>query len=701
MKDVLFVDVETDGRGNSLRQGGKLTLVGWALGAGEVRVDRPRDLPPEFFAAWSSPETPKSSHTLFDVHWFPEYPLAGEYHDTRVMAWCISENTPLDLDWLIGHYVGVEMDKRLEVKANVVYFRDDCGKLWALPDMDEWPAHIFEEFREYCRRDVIALRDLYIELYRGLKEVEAFDYWHEEEMPFTPLVIEMETNGMPINLEDNAKLTEEITTLRDASEAKLRKLSRVPDVFNLGSPDQVSAYLFSKWFPVTDKLTLTDEQRAEMKGVKKDSRLWWAATTVAPAGFEVKKVGRLYLHGQWVVRGRGLKPTPPTKRRVNGEDVFGKHPSTSTPDLMYMHPTDPWIRELVLVHRRAGRLLTSYLEKFPRIAVVSEDGRDGLPAEAARNPNSIGSLPSLAHSGTTRIHGRYNQAGTVTGRLSSSDPNMQNMPTRHEWGKLVRALFQGYFVIGDYDALEMRIMAHLSGDPEMLRIFREGLDPHVRTAYALFGLEVDHDDDRRGIAKTVNYGVGYGAGPPKLAMTLSIDGYATDVPTAKDYLNEVKGFYPVYFRYAERQKMNAKHGGGINTMAGRRRHLRGQFDELASWKTVMYGERQAVNSEVQGSAADIIRRGMLCVKNEVLPKFPEMPLDLLAQIHDEAIWEFLRERPPSRELLRAIQWAMEEGHGFKMKVPLIFEPAIVTSWADKGAGLESSIEAFEEEARIA
>jgi DNA polymerase I-like protein with 3'-5' exonuclease and polymerase domains len=667
--------------------------VGWALDDGSVYVQRPSELDPAFAEAWADPAIAKSSHTLFDVHWFPELTLAGEWHDTRVMAWCISENTPLDLDWLVEHYVGEKMDKRLEVKANVVYFRDDRGKLWALGEMSEWPLQVFEEFRAYCARDVMSLRRLYKALITGMKEVESYSYWREEEVPFTPIVIEMEQNGMPINLADNEALRADIEARRDASEDKLRRLSRVPAVFNLGSPDQVSAYLFSKWFPVTDRLTLTDEQRVEMKGVKKPDRLAWAQGW-APRGFEVKKVGRLYVHGQWVVRGRGLKPTPLSKRRVNGEDVFGKHPSTSTPDLMYIHPNDPWVRELCLTYRRAGRLLTSYLEKFPRIA-VEVGGVEGASLGAPETPTV--QVPPAS----TRIYGRFNQAGTVTGRLSSSDPNMQNIPTRHEWGKLVRALFQGYFVIGDYDALEMRIMAHLSGDPEMLRIFREGLDPHARTAYALFGVEVDHDDERRGIAKTVNYGVGYGAGPPKLAMTLSIDGYATDIPTAKAYLKEVQGFYPTFFRYGERKKAQAKAGGGINTMSGRRRHLRGQFDELASWKTVMYGERQALNSEVQGSAADIIRRGMVCVKNEVLPRFPEVPLKTLAQIHDEAIWEFLRQHPPTREMLKATQWAMEEGHGYTMKVPLIFEPAIVTSWADKGAGLESSIEAFEEEARIA
>jgi DNA polymerase-1 len=277
----------------------------------------------------------------------------------------------------------------------------------------------------------------------------------------------------------------------------------------------------------------------------------------------------------------------------------------------------------------------------------------------------------------------------VTGRLSSSGPNLQNIPVRHEYGTMVRDLFRGQFIIGDYDALEMRIMAHFSRDPELMRIFREGLDPHARTAYALFGVEVDHEDERRGIGKTVNYGVGYGAGAKKLAQVLSLEGYATTIEVAKGYLAEVRGFYPTFFRWGDRKKYHAKTYGGVDTIAGRRRHLKGQFLEVSSWKKLMYGERQAVNSIIQGSAADIIRRGMV----QVRLRFPE--LRTLAQIHDEAIWEY--DALPTVGMRRSIQHFMEVGHGFKLAVPLIFEPMVCESWAQKGSG-STAIELLEEEA---
>ena len=170
---------------------------------------------------------------------------------------------------------------------------------------------------------------------------------------------------------------------------------------------------------------------------------------------------------------------------------------------------------------------------------------------------------------------------------------------------------------------------------------------------------------------------------------LSLEGYATKPSVAKGYLEVVQGFYKGFFRWGERKKWEAKDTGGIYTLAGRRRHLKGSFEAAASWKATQYGERQAVNSDIQGSAADIIRRGML----EVSRRLPE--LRPLAQIHDEAIWEY--ERPPSGRELKLVQWCMEKGHGFDMRVPLIFEPFVCADWSQKGEG--SSIELLEDENR--
>jgi len=719
--NTLFLDVETAGTPDN----GELLLVGWALNDGPVFVESEEDFRShQISAGLADSSVTKVSHTLYDADWFTRrgFVVLGPWHDTRVMAWAINENTPLDLDWLSLNYLALVMDKRLKQHENRVWFRADNGVEWPLDETRVWPDEVWAQFKAYCGRDVDSLRSLYRELRWGLERVETEHYWEEEEVPWTSVIIDMQKNGLPIDLEACEELAAKLRVLRDESEAKLRRLARLPADFNLNSPDQLALYLFTRVFKLPARLPM------DMDPLPSDR------------DFEVTKIARLYIHGGWIVRGRGLAPTPPTKRRVDGEDWEGKHPSTSTPDLLYKHPNDPWVRELCLVWRRLDKLLSTYLEKFPKVAV--EVG--GQPDRAARNSNStvptssgvVGSesaqgpsQPSASVAGppptiprvggavstetarraaeqtslgngllpitagpvpTTRIFGSFNQGGTVTGRLSSSGPNLQNIPVRHEYGTMVRDLFRGRFIIGDYDALEMRIMAHYSKDPELLRIFRDGLDPHVRTAYALFGIEVSHDDGRRAIAKTVNYGVGYGAGSKKLAQVLSLDGYATDITTAKAYLGEVRGFYPRFFKWADRQKYLAKTYGGVDTIAGRRRHLKGQFLEVSSWKKLMYGERQAVNSIIQGSAADIIRRGMVFVRL----RHPE--LRTLAQIHDEAIWEY--DVRPTAETLADIQSTMETGHGFKLAVPLIFEPMVCDSWAQKGSG-STAIELLEEESR--
>jgi len=646
LADTLFIDVETDGKDPHT---GRLLLVGFALNGGQVRVVEEEAFRDVMSDALADPDTVKVSHTLYDAGWFTKrgYEVAGPWHDTRVMAWCVDENSPLDLEYLLKRYCDVTMDKRLGQFAGRVYFRSKPGPeemLWFLDQYDEWLPEVQQEFKDYCRRDVEALRSLYKELLQALDAIEGRGYWEEEEVPFTPLLMEMEKNGLPVDLEATASLADELRAQRGVSERKLRSLARLPATFNLGSPDQLCQYLFSRHFRLKDALPMdTDPLPSD-------------------AEFEVTRLGRLYIHGHWLLRGRGLAPTPPTKRKLaNGEMVEGKHPSTATPDLLYKHPNDPWIRELCLTYRRADKLLTTYLEKFPRIAVEG------------------------------RVYGRFNQAGTVTGRLSSSDPNLQNIPVRHEWGTRVRELFVGRFIIGDYDSLEMRLMAHFSRDKEMVRVFAEGLDPHARTAYALFGRHVGHDDVERHIGKTVNYAVGYGAGPGKLAQVLSVEGYATTLSVACDYLKAVQQFYPGFFRWAETMKIRARENGGVNTLSGRRRHLRGAFAEAATWKAMMYGERQAVNSIIQGSAADIIRRGMVAV-SRVLPA-----LRPLAQIHDEAIWEY--DDVPPHSALHTIKRLMEEGHGFTLRVPLVFDPAMCHMWAEKGQET-TAIEELEEESRV-
>ena len=206
-------------------------------------------------------------------------------------------------------------------------------------------------------------------------------------------------------------------------------------------------------------------------------------------------------------------------------------------------------------------------------------------------------------------------------------------------------MFKGRLVVGDYDQLEMRLMAHYSEDPNLVRVFRDGLDPHVETMRGIFG-DVDPtvvapgaSISYRDAAKQLNYAMGYGAGKKKVAQTLSLFGFPTTPELAGEYLAELAGHYRKFFRWKKHVIETAKRKGSVRTLSGRRRRLKGQFRDTADWKAVSYGERQAVNAIIQGSAADIINRTMVRLDDAV-------GLSLLAQVHDELVWEY--EEHPTR-----------------------------------------------------
>jgi DNA polymerase I-like protein with 3'-5' exonuclease and polymerase domains len=172
--------------------------------------------------------------------------------------------------------------------------------------------------------------------------------------------------------------------------------------------------------------------------------------------------------------------------------------------------------------------------------------------------------------------------------------------------------------------------------------------------------------------------MGYGAGGKRVAQTLSLFGFPTTPDTADGYLAELMSFYKGYFKWKERSAAIAKRKGYVRTLGGRVRHLRTQFADLANWKMVSYGERQAVNTKIQGSAADIINTCMVAADRE----FPE--LDILIQVHDELVLEYFD--LPSADELAHLQAVMETAHGFDLRVPLGFHPVVVDNWSQKSAG---------------
>jgi len=237
-------------------------------------------------------------------------------------------------------------------------------------------------------------------------------------------------------------------------------------------------------------------------------------------------------------------------------------------------------------------------------------------------------------SSCNRIHTSFLQTGTATGRLSSKDPNLQNIPTRSALGREVRDGFvarDGYSFVGiDYSQIELRLLAHYSEDEALLTAFNNDLDIHRQTALKLFGEE--EADEKRGVAKSINFGLLYGMGARKLSQTLGIS-----QAEAKGYIeNYFKSFSTVKV-YLKSISDSAKEIGYVETLLGRRRYF--DFENANGMQVPMY-EREAVNTRFQGSAADLIKLSMIKIKNEILDSDTKM----LLQIHDELIFEVKKEK---------------------------------------------------------
>jgi len=262
-------------------------------------------------------------------------------------------------------------------------------------------------------------------------------------------------------------------------------------------------------------------------------------------------------------------------------------------------------------------------------------------------------LPGMVDARDGRIHTTFHQTQTATGRLSSSDPNLQNIPVRADLGRRIRSGFVAeagcLFVGADYSQVELRLLAHLSGDAELTRRFREGEDIHVATACAVFGVapaEVTPELRRR--AKVINFGILYGMSPFGLSRELGIGGRE-----AKQYIDQYFERYPGVYRYIEELKEQARKDGYVHTIQGRRRFLR---DINSQNKVLREGaERMAINTPIQGSAADIIKMAMIRVDREFRER--RMHAGLVLQVHDELIAEAPEAEVP--EVERLLKEAME------------------------------------------
>ena len=287
----------------------------------------------------------------------------------------------------------------------------------------------------------------------------------------------------------------------------------------------------------------------------------------------------------------------------------------------------------------------------------------------------VTALPQMVNSVTGRIHTSFNQAVTATGRLSSTDPNLQNIPIRDDDGREIRRAFvptddNHILVAADYSQVELRIMASLSGDAELINAFVEEKDIHTATAAKIFHIsdeEVTREQRRR--AKTANFGIIYGISVFGLSQRLSIpraeakhliDGYFTTYPAVREYM--------------EKSISDAKQCGFVTTLFGRRRLL----PDINSGNAVVRGlaERNAVNAPIQGSAADIMKIAMV----RVAQRFEQENLKskIILQVHDELVVDALKNE--QAQVIEILKTEME--NAARLAVPLTVEVGIGENWLD-------------------
>lgn len=328
--------------------------------------------------------------------------------------------------------------------------------------------------------------------------------------------------------------------------------------------------------------------------------------------------------------------------------VMGKtpkgEPSTNEATLQELAPLHP-VPKLLLEHRHLSKLKNTYADK----------------------------LPLLVHPLTGRIHTQYQQAVVATGRLSSTDPNLQNIPFKTEEGKKIRAAFVAapgsVLISADYSQIELRIMAHLSGDVGLINAFQAGRDIHRATAAEVLGIpETDVTPEQRNRAKAVNFGLIYGMSSFGLAKQLNISRKEADA-----YIQRYFERYPGVLAYMEKTRERAHEQGFVETLLGRRLmlpqiHSKNMLEKKGA-------ERAAINAPMQGTAADLIKKAMIEFA-AWLEQHKEFNAHLIMQVHDELIVEAEARAAP--QVTAALKTLMEQA--FCLNVPLVVDVSTSTVW---------------------
>ena len=386
-----------------------------------------------------------------------------------------------------------------------------------------------------------------------------------------------------------------------------------------------------------------DRQRTRLTGRIDDLRK--AIGDAAPHAFNPDSpkqlAAALYNRPDQDPPGLGLRAT---KRGKRG-------PSTDV-EVLERLAADPAVvspvPRLIVEHRRLTKLVNTYLV----------------------------ALKDAVHPLTHRVHASFNQVVAATGRLSSSDPNLQNIPIRTEVGREIRRAFVAepgnVLISADYSQIELRLLAHLSGDPGLIEAFKEGADIHVAAASDVFGVApADVTAEQRDAAKMVNFGIIYGITAYGLARRLGPD---VSREQAQEFIDQYKSRYPRINEFLQDCIESAVTRGYVETILGRRRPIPQILERNPQRRAL--GERMAINSVVQGSAADLIKLAMIDLHRALPDRYPDARM--LLQIHDELVFE----APESQaEAVRAFV-ADHMEHAMELAVPLTVESAFGTTWID-------------------
>ncbi len=413
-----------------------------------------------------------------------------------------------------------------------------------------------------------------------LEEKSVLGLFEKVEMPLIPVLSEMETNGIKIDVKKLAKLGKEVDEKIKGLEKKIYHQAK--SEFNINSPLQLKEILFNKL-----KISTEDIKKGK--------------TGLSTAADELEKMKNA-------------------------------------------HPIIP----LIIEYRELAKLSSTYID----------------------------ALPELVNQKTGRVHTSFNQAVTATGRLSSSEPNLQNIPTRTELGEKIREAFvaeEDYELLSiDYSQIELRIVASLARDEKMMQSFRKGEDIHTRTAAEVFGVPTDEvTKNQRRDAKAVNFGVIYGMGAFGLAQGTGLSRHE-----AQQFIEKYFKIHHGIKKYLEETKELARGLGYVETLFGRRRYLP---DINANAPMIRNAaERAAVNHPIQGAAADLMKMAMIEVAQAIKKEFKPDEVKMLLQIHDSLIFEVKKAK--LNQAAKLIKDKME--NVVKLRVPIEVDVEAGESWGE-------------------